>query len=266
MCACTQVCIHVSVSVCECMHVNVRTCVCACMRVSMHVCFVSVWCVRMYGACVSACVHERVRVCVLHTCDRTVGSVWTAGEGCGWPGWDLVLAAPKGQAGKGTGGKGRSAAWGSAARRAREKGREGQGEEVTGPAGMRRGPRGESGGRGAWKWPWSPGRGEASWTWAADAWPVPRASRPSPVSPRTRHLGESDEAELLGQQGVVAEPHRGPDGLVDGTVAEVQLRRDELQVRGGDHSVDRELHRLDLKCRGPAHSGPTWRLHGRAPR
>lgn len=90
----------------------------------------------------SACVHERVRVCVLHTCDRTVGSVWTAGEGCGWPGWDLVLAAPKGQAGKGTGGKGRSAAWGSAARRAREKGREGQGEEVTGPAGRERRPGG----------------------------------------------------------------------------------------------------------------------------
>lgn len=90
----------------------------------MHVCtsvFVSVCCTRVTGRW---------------------GLCGQPGEECGWPGWDLVLAAPKGQAGKGTGGKGRSAAWGSAARRAREKGREGQGEEVTGPAGRERRPGG----------------------------------------------------------------------------------------------------------------------------
>lgn len=147
----------------------------------------------------------------------------------------------RGTAGQGDGNRGEGTA------RGRVRWREGT-------VGVRRGASRERAEAGSWKWAWSPGRGEASWARAADAWPVSRASQPSAMSPHARHLGEPDEAELLGQEGVVAEAHGGPDGLVDGAVAEVHLRRDELQVRGGDYGVDRELHRFDLKCRGPAHS------------
>lgn len=76
---------------------------------------------------------------------------------------------------------------------------------------------------------------------------------PAPCPDAARHLGEPDEPKLLGQDGVVVEADRGPDGLVDGAVAEVHLRGAQLQVRGGDYGVDSELHRSDLECRGRAH-------------
>ena len=46
---------------------------------------------------------------------------------------------------------------------------------------------------------------------------------PLPLPAHMRHLGEPDEPKLLGQEGVVVEADRGPDGLVDGAVAEVHL-------------------------------------------
>lgn len=79
--------------------------------------------------------------------------------------------------------------------------------------------------------------------------PMPQTSR----SDHMRHLGEPDEPKLLGQEGVVAEADLGPDGLVDGAVAEVHPRGAELQVRGGDYGVDSKPHGFDLKCGGQAH-------------
>lgn len=198
-----------------------------------------------------------------------VGSVGQPEEGCAAARPGPRLSCPKGQAGKGMGREGRGGAWaprhsGPERRGQRRRGREGQGEAVTEDHGdeERDTQRERERRPGCQDVGVDPGRDEASWTWAADAWPVPKASRPSPVSPHARHLGEADEAELLGQEGVVVQAHGGPDGLVDGAVAEVHLRRGELQVRGGDYGVDCELHRLDLKCRGQAH----FRSHAAAPR
>lgn len=53
---------------------------------------------------------------------------------------------------------------------------------------------------------------------------------------------------------MIAEADLGPDGLVDGTVAKVQPCGAELQVRGGDYSMDGKPQGFDLKCRGQGHS------------
>lgn len=60
------------------------------------------------------------------------------------------------------------------------------------------------------------------------------------------HLGDAQEAVVLGQQGQVAQTHAGPDTLVDGAVAEVHLGGVEAQVGGRDHSVHREGYGLRL--------------------
>lgn len=95
----------------------------------------------------------------------------------------------------------------------------------------------------------------AVWSWSSGCRVRPRPHQPCPLCPRglaTGYLGESDEAKLLGQQRVVEEVNLGPDGLVDGAVAKVQLGGGHLQVRGGDHGVDGEAHWLDLRHKGQA--------------
>ena len=75
------------------------------------------------------------------------------------------------------------------------------------------------------------------------------------------HLGDAQEAVVLGQQGAVGQADAGPHRLTDRAVAEVHLGEVKGQVGGGDHGVDGVEHgqRLVAEDRGggPKRDQPT---------